>query len=170
MDWILIFIIMGIISSLMNKKNREPKKRQAPASRPRTYERTPDYQPAKPARDWKSPFPDLDDTLKDLEKQFEGEIRFPWEDQQKDKEIDIKKPVEIKKVEKAPKEQKVIQEKEESKSVANPETDQDLYKRKFAQKNIFEQPGINQAAQGMMWAEVFGYPRSKNPHYSRKNK
>lgn len=165
MDWLIIFIIMGIVSSLINKKNQPSKKRNTPAPRPGTFQKAPDYPTAKPVKEWKSPFPDLEETLKKLEKQFSGESTYPW-DNEVQQEVVIKKPVAIKKIEETRKEAA----EKNPESVINPERKNEYSIDEKTDKNTIplKQLSASQAAQGMMWAEVFGPPRSQNPHYSYK--
>lgn len=161
MEWIVIAIIGGIISSYMKKKKDQPNKNNIPKSRP--FETSPaNHQPKTEKKGWLS---DLETTMKDFEKQFHGEE--PWIMGDKPRENDAV-PNKNRNV--------VIEQKTPELAVKNKSQLQTNIssEKKVEEKNIitqssdkqFEGINPNQALQGMIWAEIFSAPRSKNPHNS----
>lgn len=149
MEWLIGVIILSIISSFFNKKNdgSEKRARQQQGGNKRSN----------------SSFPDLEGALKDLDKRFNDwdmpEVKKEWSQTKELRNPRVSKH-EVIRVEN-PKHlatQQITDVIKDNSIKANEITS--------ANSNVNQEFTAKEAVQGMMWAEIFGKPRSKNPHQS----
>lgn len=153
MEWLIFVIVLGLISSVFNNQNKRTR-RGNDTNRPKRYESPDTVSESKPKKgwDWDSPFDVFEEAFEEFEiPKRETKPSYTFKSERKSNTV--------KETPKSPK-------KETTKAVKAVSYTKDDNKLKMLDSSK-ENLSANQALQGMMWAEIFGPPRSKKPHISR---